>query len=303
MKILITGSSGFIGTALGLLLRRKGISVVEYDIRNKKNQDVRSFRVLLSYARGMDGIIHLAAVSRVKWGFENPRKCVDVNIRGTENVLEVARSLTTASGNKPWVIFGSSREVFGEVPELPADETTVRMPLNVYGITKLAGEELCKIYSDNYLLKTRVLRFSNVYSSPHDHLDRVVPKFITAAAQNKPITIHGSGDEFFDFTYIDDAADGVWRCIGELNKKSIPLFDDFILCTGKPVPFKTLADLAIAALNSKSEITFSKARSYDVSKFYGNPSKAKLKLGFSPKTDIKKGIKLVIEKFRKANVV
>ncbi len=297
MKILLTGSSGFIGSALKRLLEENGVEVIPFDIKNSTLDDVRDFSALQSKVSDINGIVHLAAVSRVKIAHENPLECVNTNIRGIVNVLESARRIQT-DNNYPWVIFGSSREVYGESAILPVTESSTRKAINVYGVSKLSGEELCKAYSDNYGLKVRVLRFSNVYTGKNDHLDRVIPKFILQALNEEDLIINGTGEEIFDFTYIDDTIQGIWGCIQEIERSTY-LFDDFNISSGVPVSLKQLADTIIKKTRSKSKVEFTKPRSYDVNKFYADPNKAIKMLGFLPKVILDKGIDLSIEELKK----
>ncbi|NVM17706.1 MAG: GDP-mannose 4,6-dehydratase [Candidatus Lokiarchaeota archaeon] len=296
MKILITGSSGFIGSALKRLLEEKFIEIVTYDIKENQLDDVRDFSALQTKVIGVDGIIHLAAVSRVKIAHENPLECINTNIGGIINVLESARTLISEDKH-PWVIFGSSREVYGEPLNLPVVETSNRKAINVYGVSKLSGEELCKVYVENYGLKIRVLRFSNVYTGINDHLDRVIPKFILHAFNGEDLVINGSGEEIFDFTYISDTIQGIWGTIQEIERNS-HLFDDFNLSTGVPVSLKELAEIIIQKTRSSSRVKYTKSRSYDVNKFYADPEKARKKIGFSPKTTLEKGVVLVIKELK-----
>ena len=296
MKILLTGSSGFIGSALKQLLKEQSIEVVPFDVKDNPLDDVRDFSALQSKVMGIDGIVHLAAVSRVKLAHENPLECIKTNIGGIINVLESARALTSKNKHL-WVIFGSSREVYGEPVNLPVIETTNRNAINVYGVSKLSGEELCKVYAENYGLKTRVLRFSNVYTGTNDHLDRVIPKFILQAFNRKDLIINGSGEEVFDFTYITDTIQGIWGCIQEIKGSSL-LFDDFNLSTGVPISLKELAEIVVEKTKSSSRVKYAKSRSYDVNKFYANPEKAKKILKFSSKIILEKGIELAIEELK-----
>jgi len=296
MKILLTGSSGFIGSALKQLLEENGIEVVHFDIKDNILDDVRDFSALQSKILDIDGIIHLAAVSRVKIAHENPLECVNTNIGGMINVLESARLIRT-DNNYPWVIFGSSREVYGESAILPVNESSTRKAINVYGVSKLSGEELCKVYSKNYGLKVRVLRFSNVYTGKNDHLDRVIPKFILQAFNEDDLIINGTGEEIFDFTYNDDTIQGIWGCIQEIERNT-HLFDDFNISTGVPISLKQLADTIIKKTRSKSTVEFTNPRSYDVNKFYASPSKAIKMLGFLPKIIFDEGIDLSIAELK-----
>lgn len=293
MKILITGSSGFIGSALKRLLEEEEMEVVTFDIKENLSDDVRDISALKPKFKGVNGVVHLAAVSRVKHAHEDPLKCVNTNIGGIINVLEIARELKSENGH-PWVIFGSSREVYGEPTNLPVVETSPRKAINVYGVSKLSGEELCKAYADNYGLKTRVLRFSNVYTGINDHLDRVIPTFILKAFNNEDLVINGLGEEIFDFTYITDTIQGIWGCIREIERNP-KLYNDFNISTGVPVSLKALAEIIISKTESKGKVKYAAARSYDVNKFYANPEKARKMLDFSPKIKIELGIELAIK--------
>jgi len=297
MKVLLTGSSGFIGSALKRLLEEKGIEVIPFDVKDSPLDDVRDFSALQSKVLGIDGIVHLAAVSRVKIAHENPLECINTNIGGIINVLESVR-LIHSDNNFPWVIFGSSREVYGESAILPVNESSTRKAINVYGVSKLSGEELCKVYSENYGLKVRVLRFSNVYTGKNDHLDRVIPKFILQSFNDEDLIINGTGEEIFDFTYIDDTIQGIWGCVQEIERDN-HLFDDFNISTGVPISLKQLADTIIEKTRSKSIVEFTKPRSYDVNKFYADPSKAIKILGFQPKITSDEGIDLSIAELKR----
>ena len=243
------------------------------------------FRQTLS----VDGIVHLAAVSRVVWGYENPRECVDINIDGTANILEATRM----SVKKPWVIFGSSREVYGEAKTLPVTEDFPKIVQNIYGATKIAGEMLCEQYHKDYGLNIGILRFSNVYGSKYDQLDRVIPKFILRASKNLDLIIQG-GNQLFDFTHINDTVNGIKLMIEKISTNS-SYFDRFHILTGKATSLQDLAKYIIDAAGSNSNIRYTDARPYDVLKFYGNYSKAKKLLGYEPKIDIKKGVKMTVE--------
>ena len=296
MKILITGSAGFIGSSLKEFLEKKGIEVIPYDLKDTPSNDVRDISNLKLKMKDVDGAVHLAAVSRVKIAHDNPLECINTNIGGTINVLEAARFYKRENGS-PRMIFASSREVFGEPDEFPATEKTPRKAINVYGVAKIAGEDLCKVFARNYGLKTRVLRFSNVYTGKKDQLDRVTPKFLLQALKNEDLVINGTGQELFDFTYIRDTVEGIWGCIQEVEK-SQELFDDFTLSTGIPVSLKELAEVIIEETGSKSKIKYAQSRAYDVNNFYADPKKAKEILGFNPKTSLREGIRLVIEEFK-----
>jgi nucleoside-diphosphate-sugar epimerase len=296
-RVLITGGAGFIGSSLVRELMSDGFEPIVYDCKDSETSrrviddgnavrgDVRDFGRLRRIVQSIDGIIHLAAVSRVVWGYEHPLKCVDTNIQGTANVLEAARQ----SSKKPWVIYGSSREVYGEPEDLPVPESAQKKVVNVYGMTKIAGENLCRQYHRNYGLSVGILRFSNVYGGVHDHLDRVIPKFIIQSLKNEEITIHG-GMQVFDFTHISDTLEGILKLMSILDSNNESYFEDFHILTGKPTSLQQLVKIIQEATQNRSDIIYGPARTYDVERFYGDPAKATNLLGYTAKTSIEEGI-------------
>lgn len=295
MKILVTGSAGFIGSALKEFLEEQKINIVPFDIKDDPKYNVKDLGMIKKHISDIDGIVHLAALSRVITAQEQPHECVSTNIGGIANILEAAR---TRGNNTPWIIFGSSREVFGEPNVLPVTESSPKVPINIYGVSKITGENLCEIYTRFYGLKVRILRFSNVYTSINDHLDRVIPKFILQALKGEDLYINGSGEEQFDFTYISDTVNGIWGCIQDVEINNSVL-DDFNLSIGTPVSLKKLAEIIINKAGSKSKIMFNDSRNYDVNHFYASPTKAQDKLGFSPSISIEEGINLAIRDLKK----
>ncbi|MFW9783211.1 MAG: GDP-mannose 4,6-dehydratase, partial [Candidatus Heimdallarchaeota archaeon] len=144
-------------------------------------------------------------------------------------------------------------------------------------------------------------RFSNVYTGIRDQLDRVIPKFIIQALNDEDLIINGSGNEQFDFTYIEDTVQGIYACIQEISKSDIP-FDVYNISSGIPISLKELARLIIEKTRSHSQIKFSKSRSYDVSKFYAKPTKAEEKLGFKTKVTLNEGLDLAIKELKKLKI-
>jgi len=177
-KILITGSEGLIGTALKRRLK-SNYDIVPFDIKIDKSRDVCCKETVISAIKDCVGIIHLAAVSRVAWAEQSPDLCWKTNVFGTENVISAALE----SSRRPWIIYASSREVYGQPQDLPISEDFPVCPINIYGKSKVVGEQMT-LEAKTKGLRTAILRFSNVYGHINDHLDRVVPAFIHNSLHN-----------------------------------------------------------------------------------------------------------------------
>jgi len=295
-KIFITGSAGFIGGRLKKFLETRGVKTAGYDIRSDSKEDVRDRAYLWKSISDFkpDGIIHLAAIARVEDCYLNPGDCIATNYGGTANALEVIRKIPAQ--DRPWLIFSSSREVFGNPKKFPVKESDPKDPLNVYAVNKLAAEELIKDYVRNYGLKARVVRFSGVYTGLDDQLQRVIPRFLLSAFKNQPLVIEG-GKQFFDFVHIGDAVLAVEKCVADMQKRQMP-FDDFTLAGGNSISILDLAKLIIEITGSKSKLEIASPRSYDVIGFQNDPTKIKKVLNWQPKIDIEDGLKQCAKELR-----
>lgn len=291
--ILITGSEGLIGKAVRASLEQSGVRVIGLDIKSIGQEfgDIRNPITIRRAFEGCKGIIHLAAISRVIWGEQDPDNCWKTNVDGLANVLTLAQE----QPSKPWLIFASSREVYGQPDILPATENAPLNPVNIYGRAKVEGERLVNLARQGGL-RTAIIRLSNVYGSTADHHDRVVPAFARASVLGQALRVDGS-NHTFDFTHLDDTARGIIalaKYLEEGHDTESPIH----FLTGQPTTLGQLAAMANDASKSESEIIQSPPRNFDVSQFYGNPQHAKELLGWMPQITIKDGISRLIEDFR-----
>lgn len=295
-RILITGSSGLVGSALVSALTSRGVAVACLDIKAKgaAHGDVRD-RVRVREAITMaDGVIHLAAISRVIWGEREPDLCWSTNAGGLKNVLDLA----AASPRRPWVIFASSREVYGQCDRLPATEDYQVRPVNVYGRSKVEGEQLV-IAAQRDGVRACTIRLSNVFGSTADHADRVVPAFARAAAFGHELRVEGA-DQTFDFTHIDDVTRGIVT-LTELLVGSDVVPPPIQFVSGIPTTLGELASAAIRIAGSGSRIRPAPPRDFDVARFFGNPARAEALLGWSPRIGLEEGLTRLIHGFRYAD--
>lgn len=304
MKILITGGNGFIGSHLADKLIEMGHDVTLFDLVFNKNTehmncekvkgDLKNFDDVFKVVKGKDAIFHFGAVSRVIWGQQDPYKCFQTNVGGTLNVLESIKK----SGNKATLFLASSREVYGDPKSVPVTESFPKNPKSFYGVSKFVGEKLSQSYLKYFGVKSIIFRFSNVYGTERDQLDRVTPKFIINALNNKPLVLNG-GKQTFDFTYIDDTINGI---LSAFKKADEIIGEDFHFVTGQGTSVEELAKKIVKLCKSNSSILTEPEKSFDVGLFIGNCDKTSKLLGYKPKTDLDTGLKKTIELFKSLGV-
>ena len=302
MKTLIIGGNGFIGSHLAEKLLNKGEEVSLLDIVFNSNTshlncekirgDISNIDIVKKAVAGKDVVFHFAAVSRVVWGEDDPVNCWRINVMGTANVLEACRK----TGSNPVVIYASSREVYGEPIYSPVTEDHPKKPKSVYGASKLAAEHLCAAYERAFDTKVVILRFSNVYGSERDQLDRVTPKFMLKAMRNEDITLNG-GTQVLDFCFIDDLILGLEKLYNKAaSGNDDVLGQDFHFATGKGTSVAELAEMIKKTYQSTSNIRTIDSKSFDVEQFIGDPTKCFKMVGFRATTTLAEGLAILKER-------
>lgn len=295
MKIGITGCEGLIGRSLRPRLRAmghtlRGLDLVAPDSGGRRRGDIRDRQTVARFMDGLDAVIHLAAVSRVLVAEADPATCWSTNAEGTALVLEAA----ARTESQPAVLVVSSREVYGTPMELPVREDAPLCPINVYGRSKLFGEQAA-LAARSRGLTTAVVRLSNVYGDVDDHPDRVVPAFARAAAQGGVLVVQGRAHTF-DFTHVDDAVHGLVLLVEALGSgvRDLPAIH---LTTGRGTTLGGLAELAVAAGGGRARIVDGPPRTNDVSCFVGDPSRAQELLGWRAQRAVADGISDLVRAF------
>jgi nucleoside-diphosphate-sugar epimerase len=283
--ILVTGAAGLIGRSVTKLLRAMGASVVEVDIRHDQvdaRKNVCNQTELGSLFADVTGVIHLAAVSRVIDGQKDPGRCWEVNVQGTGGLIE----LCLGSQPKPWLFYASSREVYGQHEHFPVKESSPLCPMNIYAQSKVAAEQLIAQARASQMT-TAIGRFSSVYGDAKDYVDRVVPAFASAAIRGGEIRLDGR-DNFLDFTHVEDVADGIGRVVRLLasGENTLPAIH---FVSGIPTTLSQLASMAAERARARVTIVDGSPRSFDVGRFYGDPSRALELLGWRTRIDLQSG--------------
>lgn len=300
-KILITGSSGTIGTRLFEKLLNKNYEVVGADSKpNRWNDQINKLTVIGDLLnkktfdklpKDMDLVIHLAANARVYNLIKNPNLARE-NFETLVNTLEFCR-LNHISR----FIFTSSREVYGNFNQTThsEDRVSIRNCESPYAASKVGGESLIYAYNNCFGLNFITVRLSNVYGM-YDDSDRIVPLFIKLIKENKNLTVYGK-EKMLDFTYIDDAISGVMSCIENFDKAKNDVFN---IASGKGVNLVKLARLIQTSLNAKNSIEIKENRKGEVLKFVANISKARKILSYNPEVDIDEGIRRTVNWYNRA---
>lgn len=300
---LVTGGAGFIGSHLTEALVKRGAKVIVIDnltSGTKKNlegikdnitfieADIRSKDVVKEAMNGVDIVFHQAALRSVPASVENPQDFIDVNIKGTINLLQQA----TAARVKKF-IFASSSSVYGDTPSLPQKEGQEGKTLSPYALTKLAGEHLMYMWHKLYGLQTLSLRYFNVYGprqNPNDKNAPVIATFINNILNDKPPTIHGDGEQSRDFTYIANVVHA-----NLLAAKTPNLQGQAInIGQGKTTTINELINHIKTHLKKKTQPQHAPPRPGDMKKTQADLSKAKELIGYEPTMSFKEGLKITI---------
>ncbi|MBT5016480.1 NAD-dependent epimerase/dehydratase family protein [Candidatus Peregrinibacteria bacterium] len=301
MKILITGSSGMIGTSLMERLLGLEHEVVGLDfVKNEWNEslndktldvDLRDLEATLqAVPADIDIVVHLAANARVYDLVVEPQLAMD-NMLTVFNILETVRQKKI-----PKLCFASSREVYGnsEKEIHNEDESYVKNCESPYTASKITGEALVHSYSQCYGLEFLIYRFSNVYGK-YDQSDRVIPLFIRKLQKNEPIVVFGK-DKLLDFTYIDDTVSGIVSSLERFDEVKNRVFN---LAFGKGTSILFLAERLKELLKSESEISVEESRIGEVIRFIADVAQAKEALDYDPQVGIEEGLKKSLEWYLK----
>ncbi len=300
MKILVTGSSGTIGTRLCEMLLSRGDTVLGMDQVQCKWRpeakkittivDMRDSAAMKKITLEADIIVHLAANARVYELVENPDLARD-NFLTTFNALEFARK----HGIKRF-IFASSRESYGNtgIDKYTEDLVRVSNCESPYTASKIGGEALVEAYRRCYSIDQITFRFSNVYGM-YDDSERVVPLFIRLARKNEAMTVFGK-DKCLDFTYIDDTVAGIIAGIDQFESAKN---DTYNLAYGEGTTILKLAEDIKKILGSSSKVSIGASRTGEVIRYIADISKAKKVLGYAPKTSFDEGVRKSVEWYLK----
>jgi UDP-glucuronate 4-epimerase len=321
MRILVTGTAGFIGFHVARRLIADGHEVVGvdgmttyYDVRLKEarhailkrhNGFTEQIMMLedmpalarVAEERAPEVIVHLAAQAGVRYSLENPRAYVESNLVGTFNVMEAARTLAVKH-----LLLASTSSVYGANEAMPFVETErADHPLTLYAATKKATEQMTHSYSHLWNIPTTVFRFFSVYG-PWGRPDMALFKFVEGMLNDAPIDVYNNGVMERDFTYIDDLVEGITRLVGVVPERGKPVegaadslspaapWRIVNIGRGEPVNLMDFIAEIEESLGRKARFNFMPMQPGDVSRTFADASLLEALTGYRPSTSVATGV-------------
>jgi UDP-glucuronate 4-epimerase len=330
VKVLVTGSAGFIGSHVATKLLARGDSVVGidnlndyYDVALKRARldrlvgqtrfrnetidivDQPALRKIFERERP-DRIVHLAAQAGVRYSLENPQAYVDANVTGFLNVLECARHFGTEH-----LVYASSSSVYGTNERMPFSvDDNVDHPISLYAATKKANELMAHTYSHLFRIPTTGLRFFTVYG-PWGRPDMALFHFTRCILAGKPIDVFNHGHHRRDFTYVDDIVEGVVRVLDHVAKIHADASGDASPATSASAPYRLYnigsnnpiqllryIELLEDALGRKAEKRMLPMQPGDVAETYADVTALARDIGYQPSTPIEVGVSRFVDWYR-----
>ena len=331
MKILVTGSAGFIGAHLCIKLLKRGDNVVGIDNLNNyydpklknarlkrflNNKKYKHYKIDLTNKQKLDKIfkkekidkvVNLAAQAGVRYSLENPHAYIETNIHGFMNILENCRNHKIQQ-----LIYASTSSVYGANTKMPFFENhSANHPLTIYAATKKSNELMAHTYSHLFNLPTTGLRFFTVYG-PWGRPDMALFKFTKSILKGEHIDVYNFGKHKRDFTYIDDIIIGIIKAIDDIPKPnlkwdsknpdpatSIVPWKIYNIGNNKSVDLGRYIKAIEKALNIKAKINYLPLQLGDVPNTYADISKIKNDLGYKPQTSVEEGVKQFVRWYKK----
>ena len=298
MKYLVTGGAGFIGSYITKRLAEEEEQVVVIDNLNTgKEKNLESIKDKIDFVKGdildknlleditrnIDGVFHQAALASVQDSFSKPDEYYNVNVNGTENILELAKK------NNFKVVYASSSSIYGNPKRIPIEESDEKNPINPYAKTKLEKEELAKIYS-KMGVKVIGLRYFNVFGKGQSkEYAGVLKLFLERIRDKSPPKINGDGTQARDFVHVSDVVNSN---IMSMNSDVNHAF--FNVGTGTSITILDLAKTIIKSSGLNLEPVFGPALKGDVQKTTANIDLIKEKIGWKPTVVLEEWIDEII---------
>ena len=298
MNVLVTGGAGFISHHIveRLLETDHEVTVLDDLSSGDPNRipdnatfiegDIRDKNTVTDAVTNTDCIYHLAALASVPASVEDPRTAHTINVDGTLNILEAARTHDTR------VVLASSAAIYGHPTYTPIDEAHPTEPTSPYGIDKLAADHYTRRYHDLYDLDTVAIRPFNVYGpgQTSDGYAGVVSTFIEQALAGNDLTVHGDGMQSRDFVYVDDIVNAMIAA-GETEHVG----QAFNIGSGAETTVRELAEAVRDVTDAAVDIIYTDPREGDIHQSVADITKARSQLGYEPTVDLREGLRRTVD--------
>jgi len=316
-KVLITGGAGFIGSYVSRKLLEMGHEVVIYDafiqyisplksiLKDYTELRFQGIAEDIDFRRGdtrdkahlrriimdthPDKILHLAALPIADLSNKHSEEALTSILEGAVNVLEVIRDVDFVDR----FVYISSSMIYGDFEEIPAPEDHPKRPKDIYGGTKYAGEVMTETYSRRYDIPYSIVRPSAVYG-PFDINRRVSQIFVENALLGKPITLFGGGNQALDFTFVEDAADGMIKVLTHEDGAG----NAFNITYGRGYTLRELAEILQEQVPSLEVNIVEEEDVFRPKRGALSIEKAKRMVGYSPQVGLEEGIKRYLDVYR-----
>lgn len=309
MRVLVTGGAGFIGSHLVDRLLSEGwhVTVVDnfdpfydplikrcniaahtqqpgYELLELDIRDLNALRDVFSERR-FEVIVHLAAKAGVRPSIERPLEYQDVNVRGTHNLLELAKEKGVSQ-----FVFASSSSVYGLNPNVPwREDDPVLLPISPYASTKVSGELLGHVYSHLYGIRFIALRLFTVYG-PRQRPDLAIHRFARLMLNGEPVPIYGDGSTRRDYTYVGDVVEGIRRAMDY----SAASYEVINIGNNQTISLIEMVRGLEEALCIKAKLQYLPLQPGDVPQTWASSDKAERLLGFRPRTPYREGVQAFV---------
>jgi len=303
LRVLVTGGAGFIGSHLVKALVKAGHQVRVLDnlstgsIENLTDVldaiefvrgDIRDYGTVESAVRGVNAVVHLAALIDVAESVEKPDLYFDVNVIGTYNVAKALRNIDT-------FVFTSSSAVYGEPIKVPIPEDHPLMPKSPYAASKVSGEALVQAFANQCGFRPMILRLFNVYGPKQSRAYAgVIIEFIRRVSRGEPLIIFGDGEQTRDFVHVSDIVNAIMLSLK--NEKARGVFN---IGSGEAITINQLARLIIKMAGKEDlKLIHAPSRPGDIKYSVANITRVKRELRFEPKMKLELGIKELLKNYK-----
>jgi len=305
---LVTGGGGFIGSNLveAILGKRGDVRVLDnFSTGRRENLrdaaswaeagggtfellegDIRDRDTCHRAVRGVDYVLHQAAIPSVQRSVGSPMETHEVNLTGTLNLLVAARDAGVSR-----FIYASSSSLYGESEILPKVESMAPAPVSPYGLQKLAGETYCRLFHQLYGFETLALRYFNIFGprqDPNSDYSAVVPRFVSALRDGRPPTIYGDGEQTRDFTYISNAVQAnLLACEADADAVG----QAYNVACGERISLNELARILGGLAGTSIKPEYGAARPGDIRHSLAGIDRARERLGYHPDLQAHEGLR------------